>query len=75
VPETFGSPAVVVFLDKLTVGYQGTPVLRHVSLPIMAGHCMALLLLNRLRGAATIAAGSFPGKCGPIVSAEPRQGL
>ncbi len=30
-------------MDDLTVGYNGTAVLRHVSLSIIAGECMALL--------------------------------
>jgi ABC-type Mn2+/Zn2+ transport system ATPase subunit len=34
---------VLLRLDNLTVGYNGAPVLRQVSLAIVAGECMALL--------------------------------
>jgi ABC-type Mn2+/Zn2+ transport system ATPase subunit len=38
-----GGPDVLVRLDNLTVGYNNRPILRQVSLSIVAGECVALL--------------------------------
>jgi ABC-type Mn2+/Zn2+ transport system ATPase subunit len=41
--EAFGEPGALLALDDLAVGYDGSAILRHVSLSISAGECIALL--------------------------------
>jgi ABC-type Mn2+/Zn2+ transport system ATPase subunit len=41
--EEVDEPGVLLTLDDLAVGYDGTPSLRHVSISISAGECIALL--------------------------------
>ena len=41
--EDLGRPGALLALDDLTVGYDGSAVVRHVSFSIVAGECIALL--------------------------------